>query len=529
MLAAWIGGALVLGLVARAIGLPPLVGFLAAGFFYRGTGMESTPMLDELAHAGVLMLLFAVGLKLRPRTLFSVEVLGTALLHLAVIAGAGLLLLGAGSADWAVGVALAVALGFSSTVFAAKVLEDKRELRGVHGRIAIGILIVQDIVAVGLLAALNVGMPSPYALVLLLLPVLRMLLSRLLDIVGHGELLVLFGMVLAISVGGHGFELVGLSPELGALVLGMLLSDHKRAHELSIAIWSLKEFFLIGFFLRIGLGGDPTWEVFQNALVLLALLPVKVILLFLVLVAIGLRARTSFLTSVSLATYSEFGLIVGKAAVDAGLLGNQWLVAGAIAVALSFVVAAPLNLHAHPLFARLARLLIRFERDKRHPDDEPVTLGSAEYFIVGMGRVGTGAYDFLRTRSDNVVGCDSDPDKVGRHLREGRRVVYADAEDPSFWHRLNTGRLEGILLALPDLEAKLIAARELRRAGYRGFLSATHVFPEERGPITKAGCDATYNYFTEAGVGFARDSWQNLQEMTGNPVTAPPQGATGPR
>jgi len=517
MLAAWIGGALVLGLVARAIGLPPLVGFLAAGFFYRGTGMESTPMLEELAHAGVLMLLFAVGLKLRPKTLFSFEVMGTALAHLALVAGVGLLLLGTAGVGGMLAIALAIALGFSSTVFAAKVLEDKRELRGVHGRIAIGILIVQDIVAVVLLAVLDVGMPSPYALVLLLLPVLRMLLWRLLDIVGHGELLVLFGLVVAISVGGHGFELVGLSPELGALVLGMLLSDHKRAHELSTAIWSLKEFFLIGFFLRIGLDGDPSWEVFNHALWLLALLPVKVVLLFLVLVAIGLRARTSFLTSVSLATYSEFGLIVAKAAVDAGMLGTQWLVAGAIAVALSFVVAAPLNLYAHPIFARLAPLLSRFERRKRHPDDEPVTLGSGEFFIVGMGRVGTGAYDFLRTRSDNVVGCDSDPEKVARHLGDGRRVVYADAEDPSFWHRLSTGRLRGILLALPDLEAKLIATRELRRAGYTGFLSATHVFPEEREPIMKAGCDATYNYFTEAGVGFARDSWQNLQEVAGPP------------
>jgi hypothetical protein len=323
-------------------------------------------------------------------------------------------------------------------------------------------------------------------------------------------LLVLFGVALAVAVGGYGFEILGLSPELGALVLGMILSEHKRAQELSNAVWSLKEFFLVGFFLSIGLVGAPTWEIVASAAWLMLILPLKGLLFFLLLIAMGLRARTSLLTALNLSTYSEFGLIVVQVAVQNQMLNADWLIVAGIAVGLSFAIAAPLNAFAYPLYSRLGHWLDRIERDKRHPDDEPVSLGSAEILIVGMGRVGTGAYDYLHQHSEHVVGADSDPAKLEQHRREGRRVIYADAEDPSFWQLLNVDPLKAILLAFPEVEVKRHASRELRRRGYTGLLSATHVYEEERQPILDAGCDVTYNYFTEAGVGFARDSWEAL-------------------
>ena len=174
MVAVWIGGALLLGLAASRVGLPPLVGFLVSGFVFSAIGMERAPLLEDLAHAGVLLLLFAVGLKLRLKTLARFEVWGTAVAHLVLIGAIGAVLISAGAGlSWQLSVVLAISLGFSSTVLAAKVLEGNRELRAVHGRVAIGILIVQDIVAVALLAAISVDSPSPWALLLLLLPFTR--------------------------------------------------------------------------------------------------------------------------------------------------------------------------------------------------------------------------------------------------------------------------------------------------------------------------------------------------------------------
>jgi predicted Kef-type K+ transport protein len=511
LLTTWILAAFLLGTLAWRIGLPPLVGFLASGFLFGAIGAQPNELLDVLADAGVLLLLFAVGLKLRFRTLIRIEVWGSATAHLLIVAAVAWLSIALGT-EFGIGVTImaAIALSFSSTVLAAKVLESNYELRSVHGRIAIGVLIIQDIVAVAVLAAINGGAPSPWALLLFALPLLRPIAGWMLDAVGHDELLVLFGAVLAIVVGGTGFELLNLSPELGALVMGIMLAGHSRSQELSNALWGLKEFFLVGFFLSIGLSGTPTFDTLVSAAWLLFFIPFKAIVLCGLLIALGLRARTSFLTGLSLATYSEFGLIITSVAVDNGLLSADWLVVAAVLVAASFVIAAPLNTYAHEIYEHLAGLLERFERDTDHYDDEPETLGTSQILIVGMGRVGCGAYDHFQQLGEHVVGIDTDLGKIERSRAEGRRVVYADAEDASLWQQLNTDRLRLVMLALPDPHATCFAARTLRSCGYDGLISATFVYPEDQQPMLDAGCDVTYNYYTEAGVGFARDTAEVL-------------------
>jgi len=146
---AWILSAFVLGLLARQIGLPSLVGFLVAGFALSRFGYVTVPALEHLAELGVELLLFTVGLKLRFKSVFRPEVFGGALFHLllstALVAPALLWLTDLNNKAC---VLLAIGLGFSSTVVAVKVLEQKRELRAFHGRVAIGILIVQDLVAI---------------------------------------------------------------------------------------------------------------------------------------------------------------------------------------------------------------------------------------------------------------------------------------------------------------------------------------------------------------------------------------------
>jgi len=511
--ALWIGLAFVLALAVRPLGLPPLVGYLIAGFALNALGAHGGELLEHVAHIGVLLLLFSVGLKVRLRNVVRPEVWGGGFGHLVLTSA--LLAAALYASDLFAGrnaLLLAAALAFSSTVVAAKVLEEKRELRAFHGRVAIGILIVQDLVAVGLLSVAGGHEPSPFALGLLALPLLRPLAHRFLDLSGHGELLLLYGLVLALAVGGLGFETLGVSAELGALVLGALLADHPRAAELSNALWGLKEVFLVGFFLSIGMAGLPTLEMLGLAALLVLLLPLKGALFFFVLVRFRLRARSAFLTSLALASYSEFGLIVAQLMWSNGQLDSRWLVVLALAVAFSFAIVAPLNRVAHALYERWESRLSAFEMDRRHPDDEPIALGSAQVLVMGMGRVGTGAYDFLRGRGVRVVGMDSDPGKVEKHVRAGRRVLYADAEDPGFWQRLHVDGLRAVLLAMPDLEAKRIAGTQLRRRGYRGLISATNTYPEEAAPILAAGVDTTFNYFAEAGVGFAEHTWEALQD-----------------
>ncbi len=507
----WISVAFALGLIFHRFGLPPLVGYLCAGFALSAAGHQGGELLEQVAHAGVLLLLFSVGLKLRLKTLVRPEVWAGSVIHMLFFAGLlAVTVHFISGLDYVSSALIAIGLSFSSTVVAAKVLEQKKELRAFHGRAAIGILIVQDLLAVGLLSLLSGQTPSQWAVLLVLLPLIRKPLYKLLDFSGHDELLLLYGLALALVAGGAGFASMGLSSELGALVFGALLADHPRAKELADELWGLKEVFLVGFFLQIGMTGSPTLETAGYALLLLVLLPLKAALFFLILLRFKLRARSSFLTGLSLATYSEFGLIVISMGVEQNLLSAEWLVILAFTVALSFFLAAPLNKAAHVLYQRYERLLQRYERDEHHPDDEPIRLGSAQLLVVGMGRVGVGAYDFLTQRQQRVVGLDSDVAKVETHLRQGRRVLYADAEDPGLWQNINLDNIKAILLATNDFEGTRIAVTQLRRVGYQGFLSATSAYPEEVDAIIEAGADVAYNYFDEVGVGFAEHVWEAL-------------------
>ncbi|QIB64813.1 cation:proton antiporter family protein [Kineobactrum salinum] len=492
------------GLAVRQVGLPPLIGFLAPGFainvFGSGLGLPTATndILHYVAHLGVLILLFTVGLKLKLKQIARPQVVGGALLHFAITVA----LFAPGirfftGLDWNTALLIAMALAFSSTVLAAKLLETKRELGVFHGRTAIGILIVQDVIALVVLGVWSGQTPNLWALLVFALPLLRPLLYRLLDFAGHDELLVLMGMLLALVVGGMGFTAMGLSSEIGALLMGVLLANHPRAVELSESLWSLKEIFLVGFFLQIGMSGLPDLDALLFAVVMGLLLPLKGLLFFFLLVAFRLRARTSFLAALSLTAYSEFGLIVA-----AGVL-PEWLVPLAIAVSVSFLVAAPLNRLAHPLFARWEHRLQRFERQTIHPDEQPSDLGDAQILVFGMGRTGTAAYDHLQQQGKLLAGLDADTYKVTAHQQAGRNVVFADAEDSNFWRTMDLAHIEAAILAMDDIEAKLVAARALRSKGFQGPIVSHALHEDHIERITAAGATHTYLTMQQAGMGLA--------------------------
>ncbi|MGQ7958364.1 cation:proton antiporter domain-containing protein [Pseudomonas sp. SP16.1] len=510
--ATWIAFAFVLGLLARFIGLPPLVGYLAGGFALAslgervGVGSKDSQILAHIAHLGVLLLLFTVGLKLKLGNLVRREVIGGGLLHFAI---SGLLLTPAIvlllELDWRQGLLLAIALSFSSTVLAAKVLEGKRELRAFHGRVAIGVLIIQDLLALLVMSLASGKVPSAWALLVLALPLLRPLLFRLLDASGHEELMVLLGLLLALVVGGYGFEALGLSSELGALAFGAMLAKHPRAGELSNSLWSIKEVFLIGFFLQIGIGGLPGADALLFAGAMALLLPLKGALFFLLFILFRLRARSAFLTGVSLTNYSEFGLIV------ASVVMPQWLIPLAITVAISFVISAPLNRVAHRLYEHLGPGLSRLERATRHPDEQPISLGNAQVLIMGMGRTGRAAYDRLAGKDFRLVSLDSDPVAIDLSRRAGRNVLFADAEDQMFWQNLQMREVQAVILAMNDPEAKIISTEKLRARGFRGLILSHAMYEDIARRIEEAGADCTYLTMSEAGTGLAEHAAQALR------------------
>lgn len=510
---AWLAVAFALGLLSRTAGLPPLVGFLAAGFVLNLFGIASGDMLEKLADLGVTLLLFIVGLKLNLRTLVRPQVWAVTSLHMALIVpilGTVLLLLALLSVSSFTGIGIyealliAFALSFSSTVFVVKVLEDRGETAALHGRIAVGILIVQDLAAVAFIAV-SAGMwPSPWALMILLLIPARPLLIYVLGKVGHGELLVLCGLLLALG-GAAFFELVGLKGDLGALVLGALIANSAKANEMAKTMLGFKDLFLVAFFLSIGLSGPLTLDAVLIGAAVTPLVILKSALFFGLLTVFKLRARTSLLATLNLTNFSEFGLIVAAIGVSNGWIDTFWLIVVAIALTLSCALSAGLNVTAHQIYARHRKLWDRLQKTRRLADDQPLDIGGATTAIIGMGRVGTAAYDQMHQAFGGaVVGVEIDPVRVERQQSSGRHVLLGDPTDADFWDRVQAAHtLELVLLALPNLASNLAVLDQLNTSSSYCRVAATARFPDEVEVLRKAGASSVYNLYAEAGSGFA--------------------------
>ncbi|WP_172972776.1 cation:proton antiporter family protein [Vibrio sp. B1Z05] len=508
-------GAFLAGFIAQRCNLPPLVGFLLAGFALNAFGFESNNAISEIADLGVTLLLFTIGLKLDVKVLLSKEIWGGATLHnVASTAFFSLCLFGL----QAIGVSLfadmpfsqlvilGFALSFSSTVFAIKALQDNGEINSTYGTMAIGILVMQDIFAVAFLTVSTGKTPEWYAIFLFALPLVRPLFYKVLDKVGHGELLVLCGIFFALVVGAGLFELVGVKGDLGALILGMLLAGHSKASELSKSLFNLKEMFLVCFFLNIGLSEQPTMAGLILALVFMLLLPAKGLLYYVILDRFKFRIRTSLLTSLTLFNYSEFGLIVGGLAYKEGWISGDIMVSIALAVSISFVLAAPLNRFSNSIYRRSATWLKEHSDSKIHIRDQAINIGQSQILVLGMGRIGTGAYDELSERHGDIcLGIEIRNDTSEHHAKHQRNILCGDVTDSDFWEKVqNLEQIKLILLAIPNNKGNRYALEQLRLRGYTGKIAAIAEYQDQVDQFIELGADAAFNIYREAGSGFAR-------------------------
>ncbi len=490
-----------------------MVGFLFAGFLLSTQNIVDANLLSKMADLGITLLLFTIGLKIQVQNLARPQVWAVTSIHSTLIIITFSLIIYAMSligAKWLPGFSfqdallVAFALSFSSTVFVVKAMEAKGEMNALHGRIAIGVLIIQDIFAVLFLAVSANKVPSIWALLLLLLIPLRVVFYRIINQVGRGELLVIFGFLLALG-GAELFELVGIKGDLGALILGMLLASQAKADELAKTMMKFKDLFLVGFFLSIGLSGLPDQEMVMLAVLITPLIMLKSSLFFMLFVKFKLRARTALLSTINLSNYSEFGLIVIAIGVANAWIEAKWMIVMALCVARSFIFSALLNKFAHAIYSDNRNFWKKFQSNTRLPYDTILDLGDAEIAVIGMGTVGTGAYDqLIEAHGNKVVGVDIFAATVINQCKDHRNVILGDPSDADFWERINKShQLKLVLLTLPQFNASLAVVELLKETGFTGKIAATAKFPDEIDQLTEAGVDTVFNIFTEAGAGFA--------------------------
>jgi glutathione-regulated potassium-efflux system ancillary protein KefC len=511
----WIVFAFVFGMSVRMLSLPPLVGYLVAGFTLHSFGIESSELLSMLSDLGITLMLFTIGLKLNIKSLLKPEVLVTTVSHMLVcviIFSLLFWLLAFLSIQYFVNLELktlaviAFALSFSSTVCVVKVLEESGEIKTRHGRVAIGILVMQDIVAVVFMVVATGKIPSIWALALFALFFLRPLYNRLLENAGHGELMPLLGFFLAFGA-YELFSLVDLKGELGALVIGALLSHHKKSTELYKSLMSFKDLFLIGFFLSIGFTALPNADMVIVAIMLVMLIMIKGALFYGILALMKFRARNAFLSSLILTNYSEFGLIVIALCVQLNWISQDWLVILALAVSFSFVLNSIIYRQAHNLYQKYNFLLKRFEHANPIRPSRANTLVNAKVLIIGMGRVGKGTYYSMHeVLGDSVWSMDADVERAMSLKKQGIQIFFGDGEDADLWETLNLENIELVLIALPQIADIQNIQKQLESSNFTGKVAAIARYEDQIQELKDCGIDRIFNFYKEAGVGFAKES-----------------------
>jgi len=514
--------AAVMGAILRRLHLPLIIAFIAVGML-AGPALAGSVQLSEeielLGHLGVALLLFIVGLKLDLRLI-------TTLGPVALVTGAGQMVLTAVAAfvaatllgfELVAAIYVALALTFSSTIVVVKLLSDRREIDQLHGRIALGVLIVQDIAVVALMVALSAfGQPTDgpdlavalvevalrgLAFVAAIAAIARFLLPRVLDAFARtAELLMVFALAWALGAAAAA-ELLGFSEEVGAFLAGVALASTPYREALGTRLVTLRDFLLIFFFVQLGLGLDVADAASQlgPALLLSALVLVgKPLVIMAIMAALRYRRRISFYTGVSLSQISEFSLILVALGVELGhitgdLLGVVTLVA-VITIALSSyaIVAAP------RLFDLLGPLLRPFERRVPRPDRSQEGDICPQVIVFGLGRFGGRIAAQLVRDGQSVLGIDFDPQALAIAERYGLTAMYGDAEDQEFVSHLPLDCAEWVVSTSPDRDVNLVLVRALREVSYGGRVALTAHYDRVIRDLEAAGADLILVPFTDA-------------------------------
>jgi len=485
LVASWLKQPLILAYIVMGVAAgPALVGWAAP-----------SEALGLLAEFGVTLLLFAVGLKLDPllvRHLGPVA-LATGLGQLAftIVVGYGLCL--ALGYDAMASLYIAVALTFSSTIIIVKLLSDKREIDSLHGRIAMGFLIVQDVavvIALMLLGSLREAPELPVlqiaaltlaklaAAALLVFLALRYLVPHVARRAARsGELLLLvsIGWGALLAAGG---ELAGFSKEVGAFLAGFTLAATPFRDAVASRLSGLRDFLLLFFFIDLGLrlevgalGGEMLPAAILSAFVLIG----NPLIVIAIMGYMGFRARTGLLAGLTVAQISEFSIVFVAMGVTLGHVGSPALAVTTTVGMITIAASTYMILYSEKLYQALAPWLGVFER--RVPFREargvlaPHPIEPPDVLVVGMGRYGRRLAEQLHRAGQKVLGVDFDPELARRASRGPVPVCFGDAADAGLLDSLPLQATRWVAITLPDADDALALVDTLRHHRFAGRIA----------------------------------------------------------
>lgn len=514
------------GLVAIRLRQPLIIVFIVVGILVGPVGagwVDADSTIELLARLGIAILLFLVGLRLDLHLVRSTGpvALATGLGQVVFTSVFGFVIAIALGMDTVTALYVAVALTFSSTIIIVKLLSDKRELDQLHGRIAVGFLIVQDIVVVLVMIALTAfGTPTgdnlPVSIALtvgkgvgLLVGVgllMRYVLPWLLHIVARSqELLVLFGVAYAVSVAALS-EWLGFSSEVGAFLAGVSLAPSTYRDALGARLVSLRDFLLLFFFLDLGAKLDfsnATQQITEAVVFSVFVLVGNPLIVVVIMTVLHYPTRVSFLAGLTVAQVSEFSLILAALGLSLGHITNATVSLITVVGLITIGGSTYLIMYSHQIYRRLHRWLTVFERTSVKPDDIPDDHTDVDVILYGVGRFGSRLVDGLTRAGHHVLAIDFDPHRIAVVNREGGTAVFGSAEDVHFLEHLPLARTRAIVSTIPIRETNQTLLRNLRHHHYSGLIAVTAHSDHDAARLRDAGADTVLEPFAAAATTIA--------------------------
>lgn len=477
------------GFIARLLRFSPIVGYITAGLVlspYSPGYDADLHTLQELAEIGVVFLMFGVGLHFNLRDLLSVRGIAIpgAAIQISIIAALGVVLGEFFGMDWRESLVLGLAISVASTVVLVRALEERGLLNSVHGRVAIGWLIVEDLAVVFLLVflpslspeneggivretAIAVSKAAVFVTIMLLFG--QRVVPRILSIVartGNRELFILSVIAGALGI-ATGAAVFGLSVALGAFIAGVVISETETSHQAAADVLPLREAFAVLFFVSVGMLIDID-ILFENptllaSVVFLVIIGKAVVAIF-VTAAFPYPARTGLVVAAGLAQCGEFSFIVAHEGLDLGLIEprtyNVILAASVISILVNPLAFMSIG-RIEPALRGVAPIWRIIDR-QGVPPEVPLPR-SGHVVIAGYGRVGELTGHALAQLGLAYIVIESNLEYVRRLIASGIPAVWGDAARAEVMERASIEHARLLVVSVPDETSALLAVNNARQ------------------------------------------------------------------
>ncbi|MAF34896.1 hypothetical protein CMO91_03555 [Candidatus Woesearchaeota archaeon] len=491
--------AAVMAVLADRLKQPPIMGYILAGLLlgpsFLGV-LQDQQLIVILSEIGIAFLLFMVGLELDVRKLKEVGKISVlaGIAQVAFTFGAGYYFLRMLSYSAQTSLYLSLALTLSSTVLVIKLLSDKRELHSLHGRIALGILLVQDVIAVLALGVLG-STSTP------MMAVLKGVLLLATGIIGGAYVIkpifaraksqeTIFMLSIAwcflLSAGAARLE---FSIAIGGFLAGVSLASTAYAVEISSRVKALRDFFATLFFISVG-----SQVVLQSSAILSLLALAAFVLIgnplivFLFMVIAGFKSHTSFVTGLSIAQVGEFGLLLVALAYNNGLVGAETLSAIALLVGLTFMVSTYYISRSHDIYKRFERFLKPFEHLSLSKQTRFFRERNSKYDVIifGANRIGRVVIDQLKKKHKNMLVVEYNPSTVKELQKDKISVILGDVSDAEVIDAVPLKHAKMVVSTVTDPKASLLL---LSHGSKKTKIIVTAEQPRDALMLYKAGAE----------------------------------------